>query len=314
MTILQLILNQTCETCGSENSTIQGFLKDFIINIIGALIGTGTALAIFYMQGKSDKKKEDKAKREDRENILKYFSFLVKGAIKLTQLQIQYLLEFAKSVTKDDINFHELTIVSTNDFKRIAESNNLDEFLIAYTNHFNSSTESVRTFTEIISSIDYLLLELSELPKIMERAVKNDYELRENFESYFKSAYSSFGKTLIIHQRGKTETGKKLQELMTKFQNEHPGDNSDIKYFNDNFIEPTNNIITDYLSNIHNLIDNEYLILAESTRNAKQVFNALRDQNKQLLEIFHKIYLKIAAELINIERNAGNMLNNLNGS
>lgn len=57
------------------------FDQDFLKDIISALIGTGTALLVFYLTILWDRKKEKKKSEDDDNNRVRHFSNLVKSSI-----------------------------------------------------------------------------------------------------------------------------------------------------------------------------------------------------------------------------------------
>jgi len=61
--MLQIVFKQFCDNCDGGNS----FLGDLIIAILGGLIGTGTALLVFYLTNRHQVKL-DELKRVDNQN------------------------------------------------------------------------------------------------------------------------------------------------------------------------------------------------------------------------------------------------------
>ncbi len=78
------------------------FDKDFFKNFFSALIGTGTALLIFYMTLRSDKKKSKEEEEQQNQRRLNYLSNIITA----TKNQAE---SFVKNLEKSILTFKKLT-------------------------------------------------------------------------------------------------------------------------------------------------------------------------------------------------------------
>ncbi len=100
------------------------FWIQFILTVLGAFLGFGSALFFYYKKLRSEKKEELQRQKTISQNKLKYHKLLIENLIKTTNNQIRSINEYIKEQEKDLLNVIHPKQVATNDFKRLVNINN----------------------------------------------------------------------------------------------------------------------------------------------------------------------------------------------
>jgi len=308
--ILNIILSQDVQNViSAENSILYNVFKDFILPIVLAIAAAITAYYIFVIETKRDTIKEGLRKQNEQNDKLFYFSTLVKSVIKSSINQKEHLDDLINKIEKDDLTFHLLTMVPQLDFKRISTELNLEEYLLAYTAHFDSNRkESVKEFKEIIDSVDFLYSIFESYPNQLKLSHKIDLENKTKFQSLFKAAYDKTAILSIILNRTDLKKFNELQIIISNFIKNN-NDKQNIKVFMDFFVLPINDFCIDNIDP-KKFIINEIQDLAVLTRDCKQVFNDIKANNQTIKDNFASDYIAISNEIKELNKISEKLLEN----
>src|SRR5690606_18859524 len=108
------------------------FDSDFFKDLISALIGTGTALLIFYMTLKADRRKAEKDEDEQNKRRLGYLSNVATATKNQAESFITNLKKSISDFESDDLNFHLLTKNPNSSLARLSEILNNENYFLAY--------------------------------------------------------------------------------------------------------------------------------------------------------------------------------------
>lgn len=278
--LLQIIFHQTVDTVNSDGSSFWWSLfKDFVLPITLGGLAAYMAYFIFVKETKIEKAKERAKKDEERTDKLNYLSALVESALRTSSQQKNNLKNQIKTIRQNNIEFHLMTQVPLYDLKRITEVLNLEEYLLAYTNHYSQDrASSVQEFKNIIASIDYLYDVFQNIIFQLKSSQTYDYQRKKKLQEIFENGWNLSGKLMLHFQQYDPQSYAEFIQLYQNFMQNHQGHNYDLQFYNDFFFEPFNEFSTNYLSVGRRVIP-EVLELGIYTRDGKQSFSQIKSEN-----------------------------------
>ncbi len=87
--------------------------KEFLQNFLSTLIGSGTALLVFYLTIRNEKKKSTELKAQETENRMRNFDNLVSSSISHAEGTIQNLNEIITLYNTNNLDFQLLRLHQT---------------------------------------------------------------------------------------------------------------------------------------------------------------------------------------------------------
>lgn len=191
--------------------------KEFLQNFLSTLIGSGTALLVFWLTIRNEKKKSTEIKEQETENRMRNFDNLVNSSISHAEGTIQNLSEIINLYETNNLDFQLLRFAPNKSFERLDE-------LLKNENYFQSFVQKygdtkVDTFNKISLEIDYFNMQIIELWKMFEKAQSFDYERKVKFKNMCSNILNLLAKLTI-----RTDTGipsEDLDRLSTHLYNFH---------------------------------------------------------------------------------------------
>lgn len=195
---------------------------DFVLTILGSLLGFATALYFDRMARRNDAKKEierqkgDKDK-EDEKNInelrdrLIYIQSLVDEVVNTLDKQNEKRTEFINAIEKEPYEFQFLKILASNDTKRILNLDSQSTFY-AYRFFFKDNADWVKKYKKFNSSVDFIDGHLEEMQRVFKSYLDGIYKLQSEYKQ-------------IVDNLPNFICG-----VMMKFENDVPNYKDDIRY------------------------------------------------------------------------------------
>jgi len=140
---------------------------------LGAFLGFGFSLVLYYKQIKKDKEKEKNDREQNFKNLLVYYRQLIESVKKASYKQLDFIDSFIQKQEEDHIDLQGLAIVATNDFGRLANIDNRGVFE-AWT-HFFVESDSIKTYKNTNASLDFLEGTFKEMIRIHYDHTKDMY-------------------------------------------------------------------------------------------------------------------------------------------
>lgn len=230
-----------------EIETTKDFLdQDFLKDIVSALIGTGTALLIFYLTIQSDKKKEKKKSKEEDSNRVRHFSNLVKSSIVHVETITSNLDEMVSKYEKNNLDFQLLRFSPNKSFNRLEKLLKNENYFLSYINTFGES--KIKTFNNISSEVDYFNMQIDQLWTMIEKSQNFDFERKKRFKLQVNDLINLTAWFTKQPNLLKNEDIEKLNSYIKDFY-DNLKDETDLNYFyefirkvlEDVFIKYTNN-------------------------------------------------------------------------
>lgn len=156
------------------------FDQDFLKDIISALIGTGTALLVFYLTILSERKKEKDKNQEDDNNRIRHFSNLVKSSVGHVETIISNLDKMVAEYEKNTLDFQLLRFSPNKSFNRLEKLLKNENYFLSYVNNFGE--EKIKTFNNISTEVDYFNMQVDQLWTMVEKSQNFDYDRKKRFK------------------------------------------------------------------------------------------------------------------------------------
>lgn len=262
------------------------FWTDFSINAFGALIGTLTALVIFLLTVKYDRKKEKEKEDKTISQRLHYFSSMVDSINDTVEKQSNHLKDFFEKQRKDTLNIPLITLLPDNDLKRFSELQNHEDYYHAYLSKFGYDAEVVKEYRNFYSLIDFLKTQNDQFQDMLMKSMQFDYERKVKYKNIVEKAMDE---TALIFNAAKQEDRISDFEafLNQTLLNFYKGDVnfSDLNYFQNQFVDPIK------IEIVNNYRQNDVAIqLAGELKKATYIFNEIKLSNAEIANDFETIH------------------------
>ncbi len=176
------------------------FWENLLISVIGAIIGSGGAILIFYLTIGHDRKKEAERKELHCKNKLRYFHSLVESVIDSVEKQILNMREFTEKVKKNPFEYNYLNIVVNENITRISERVDQEELYHSYLQIICQGKEE-HEFLQSLNVVDYLNAAL--------KSTKDSLFQTTTYTSELEKQYSALSERLL------DEAGSELNSIKT---------------------------------------------------------------------------------------------------
>lgn len=147
-----------------------------LVSLIGAFVGFGGALIIYYKKQKSDKNKEQSKDASEALEKLTYFKILINGTINHIEKQKDNVQAFVTEQEKNLLEIQILKQLASNDIKRL---HSLDAHGIykAYGYYIGKiDKEWIENYKKLYSALDFIDGSLDECLRIFLSNSKNCYK------------------------------------------------------------------------------------------------------------------------------------------
>ncbi len=166
-----------------EPSNIMDFIFQLISECVGAFIGAGFAVLLFYKQNRRDKVKEETNIKNKAEDDMNYISFLVEDVVSDQEKQNQKLVAFfTTSSLKTTSQIKQLESIPMQNIIRLQrfldEPDTYNSFMLVFG---RKNKDNINKFKNITNSIDYLIKGNEQLYMLIEQGMPNDYARRMKY-------------------------------------------------------------------------------------------------------------------------------------
>lgn len=260
--------------------------SSFWTTAFGALIGTLTALIVFVLQVKHDRKKEKEHTDKLINQKLHYFSSMVESIVELAKIQSNHLKVFYEDQRKDTINMQLLTLLPDNDLKRFSEIQNHEEYYHAYLTAFGYNSETVKEYRKYYARVDFLYTQTNLFKDMLQKSTQFDYERKVQYKEIIEKAMDE---TAFIFNRAKQSNqvddfANFLSESLLKFYSGEIN-YSDLNEFQTKFVDPVKIGIIEKFGTIEQAMQ-----LAFELKKATYLLTDINVSNSSVADDFEKIY------------------------
>lgn len=246
------------------------FDNDFFKDLVSALIGTGTALLIFYMTLRSDKNKLKEDEENQNQRRLDYLSNVVTATKNQAESFILNLKKSIADFNTDNLNFHLLTKNPNSSLDRLNELLNNENYFLAYFKKYGK--KNAKRYNNIALQVDFFVEQEKQIWEMTKIAQSFDYNRKKSFTQTTNDLMNRTAGLLKIDLLEKQYKERINQIFEDYYQN--VGDMTDLSFHYERFIKPAmSNVL------IHNVDKPEIIELISEFKNISNLFNEIKMQN-----------------------------------
>ena len=156
------------------NDTFTSSIFQLILTFLGAFLGFGFSLWLYYKQNKREKKKEENKKKRHYIDLLKYYRELLLSIVGAYEKQLILIDEFIPKQEKNLTILVPLNQVATEDFTRLKNIDNRGTFE-AWIDTFKTG-DTIKQYKNTNSALDFLEGTRLEIDRIYRTNTKHCYE------------------------------------------------------------------------------------------------------------------------------------------
>jgi len=145
-----------------------------LLTFLGAFLGFGFSLWIYYKQNKKDKRKEEDQKKKHFKDLLRYYRELLLSVVGVYEKQLNLIDEFISKQKKNLTVLIPLNQIATEDFIRLKNIDNRGTFE-AWITIFKSE-DTIKQYKTTNSALDFLEGTRLEIDRIYQTNTKHCYE------------------------------------------------------------------------------------------------------------------------------------------
>ncbi len=308
MQILQVILDQNCETCASDgHGVIWDAFKDFVLPICLGFAAWFVARRIFIKETRRDKRKERKQKIRERNDKLFYFSALIENVILAAEQQKDNIKEHIRDIREDNVKFHLMKWITLKDFHRLSEMLNLEVYLLAYTNRFRKDRKSsVKEFNVIIGSVDYLYETFKMIPNQLKASQEFDYQRKIKLQNINSNIFYLSQQIALMLYAPYPQEYTKLTSIRQSFIDLLEAQNDDdikydLEFHIENFFVPLDNFCREYIESGKQIFP-EIINLGNLVNEGIELLEYIQKENKRLMNDLFEDFKKICKSISQVRR------------
>lgn len=277
------------------------FDKDFFQDLVSALIGMGSALLIFYLTLKADKKKEILHNEEANKNRLRHFSNLADSSKNHIETIISNLNEMIENYSNNQLDFQLLKFSPNKSLDRIEKLLKNENYFLAYAEKFGES--KIKTFNNISFEIDFFIMQITQIWEMVKASQQFDYERKSLFKNQVTELMnltaSLIKKPDILSQEDNEKIGNMIKEFYDNFTH-----GTDLEYFYKFIRKSLEEVLIKYTE--HSII----LELLPKFRDTSALFIEIKAQNSNHSEDLKEISEQLSNTLEKFKNDTINLTEN----
>lgn len=218
------------------------FDLDLLKSVTGALVGTTTALAIYFLTIRHDRKKSQKQKEAEGRNKIMYLKVLIssfKDKLSDTTISINEVIEKFEA---DPISYH-LPVIAVNESASLLNSLlRSEELFIAHNDLFGIGR--IKNYNNLRNEISFYLTQTEQLFDMNIRAKNYDFERKKNISRKIDKIMGDIIGLFDLKQvalKDKEELDRIFKEFHDNLINRQ-----DVKYYHDKFLMPVLDVLLNY--------------------------------------------------------------------
>lgn len=169
------------------------FFADFLIALIGAILGIGGAYLIYRI-----------SIRQVRIDRLRYVVSLIESFVTSAKRQARYCKEHSEAILATPFTNRELKLEANRDIKRLADKMDQEGVYHAYLWKYKRKDKSYEAFKNLYGYIDYLDYLIDDLIKMNERIIEFLWQRKKDYQVSFKKLKEMI-QTLSLDEDAKRE-------------------------------------------------------------------------------------------------------------
>ncbi|WBA41781.1 hypothetical protein [Hymenobacter canadensis] len=274
---------------GEFLSADSSFLQEITTAAIGAALGAGGAIFVYWLQIQRDKDikifNEYKQSKADTE----YFQLVLNDAVKFIESQILILTDYANKIIKQPYESHILNSYPTIPLFRLEKISHEKMHHIFLSFQDNNATKTIH---DIYKYIDFYSESFKNINDQTDRDIKEVHVLKTEYVKLFADLADEFSKKAnkIKYQTYNGNSIYKLDRLFTLIDKvtldfyDSRSNTTDLTYHQNEFVRP---LVEGIIQGGH-LNDSDCINLAISSKSTTHKFTDIAFKNKNLGEFIHQ--------------------------
>lgn len=271
----------------------------FALTVLGAFLGFGSALLIYYKSVKREKLEHETNLLIESKNKLMYHKLLIENLIKNTNFQIEALDKYIIEQEKDLLSVIPPRQIATNDFKRLIFINK--DIFESFNHFYIKNIDWIEDLKKLHTTIDYIDGIFSEIFRMTTNHLKEYYikasEIKQKIE-LIPDRLSSFA-FYLQNQLGEERWKNKLYIFVNDSINQYIvliEAKADFNRINTEYFEPLLKIIlAEYKKEP---FFEEIMFLARSSR---VKMNDIRTDVLNMIEEMGRVKIELVNSLTKVE-------------
>lgn len=301
------ITNKITEIIGDSGKEKDGFncldfLSGALAEMIGALIGAGAAVWIFFRQTKKEKQKENDKEQKELNEKNHYLGSLLQSSISLARVQNEGIKKFYEEINGNPLYIPLIPIVPNQDLEGLSQLIYNEGYYHAFLNKYGNGIENVKKYRHIASSINFLNSQIDQMFDMQDKKQKFDHERKKDYKALFDRARDCTVELWIRNEKSNPDLHESIGKILKKYYEELTG-SCELECHQENLVEPLKNMLFDKFKNLP-----EVYKIFNDLKNATLIYSEIQTQNKNYSNDFKKIYSLINKAVDNLETNGSELI------
>lgn len=189
-------------------------MENYLIEILAGVVGTASALLLFYLTLRNDKKKEVATEKSQKKIKLNYLAYLLENGSELIRKSERVLKKNIEDFTQNDLEFHELNFKSNPTLFKLKKAFEDDTYFTVY--HEEYGDKNVHKINSITNTIEDFIEIENDILQLEERYRIQDAKNRDKFKFLVDDLLLECQSILSLKTLSE-ENQKKLQEIVNNF-------------------------------------------------------------------------------------------------
>jgi hypothetical protein len=261
------------------------FDYDLLKDILGALIGTLTALGIYFLTIRHDRKKHQLVERKLKTEKMIYLENLINSFINHVSGLNESLMSLITKFENDPITFH-LPIMPVDETGVI-----LDELLkteslfIAHTELFGQ--EKIKNYNNLRNEVSFFLIQSAQIDDMNIRAKNFDFERKKEMSEMIDNI---MGILIRVYDINDAIMPKKFKQEIFQFSINFEAkleDRTDVKFYKNEYLTPLMQMLLEFSR------EESILQIISMIKRALITFEHIKANNIQHINTLKQIQMKI---------------------
>ena len=211
------------------------FDRDFLKNTLAALGGALSALLIYYLLTRLDKKKVSRLASEKDGRRMRYLGGLVQASQGQSQLFLENLNRLIGEMKTGPLYFPSLAPNSQQHLERLSTLLNNEDYFEAYIDQFGQ--ENMGAYHEMTSSVDFFIAQDKDLRQLLAAAQDEDLKRKSVYLSMVYDLLKRGSEVLQLVSITGTEGHQEIKSIYDTYHSQFES-YEDLAYHQNLFIKP----------------------------------------------------------------------------
>jgi hypothetical protein len=275
---------------------------DLFKAIFTPFVGTLTALGVFYLTSRRDRRKEEAKKANDSRNRAKYISNLLNDTIKTTQKQTMSLYEFLPKLQTDFTNYHPIPRIVNSNLDRLIRvlGDEISFTSITKVDIGDSIDEKIEVYNKLVSKVDFVDAILTNLMSVAQNKTRqkaiDDLEIQTATDGILVHS-----NTIMLELQNSESPTDLEQEFVKGFIEIDKALRSQteqgISTFHNYLVLPANAFINRFYSNNFRKIE-QLQLLARAIDQSRRLYSQMKVNNDIYVSMIEEAIVDLQPQLL----------------